>query len=306
MATAASPSWATAPARARALEAPTCLAGGRDRVTGRRRRFAKPIDLELTSRLAAEHDLLVTVEEGSLPGGFGAGVWEALSDAGLPVPRILRSRPSRPLRHARQARLLHREVGFTGSAIAKKVAAASARTRRGARGGLGPGRASPAGVHPQVAAVLAAWVRARSAPRRTSRACGRATATPRGALAACPSPWPRCGHPARRDGPARVYRPLEPAPGEPGCALWLHGGGWIMGDLDGFDHVCRRWPTRADTRWSAWTTARARAPLPAGLDDARTALAWACGPRAGSSATTRPRRDRRRLGGREPRHGGRP
>ena len=36
-------------------------------------RFAKPIDAGLMAQLAAEHDLLVTVEEGVLAGGFGIG-----------------------------------------------------------------------------------------------------------------------------------------------------------------------------------------------------------------------------------------
>ena len=108
----------------RALEAADLLAEAGIGVTVADARFAKPIDLDLTARLAAEHDLLVTVEEGNLPGGFGSGVWEALSDAGLPVPRILRiGLPDRYVTHGKPA-LLHREVGFTGSAIAKKVAAA--------------------------------------------------------------------------------------------------------------------------------------------------------------------------------------
>ena len=37
-------------------------------------RFAKPIDAGLLAQLAAEHELLVTVEEGVLAGGFGSAV----------------------------------------------------------------------------------------------------------------------------------------------------------------------------------------------------------------------------------------
>src|SRR6202035_3502949 len=36
-------------------------------------RFAKPIDSGLIAQLAAEHELLVTVEEGVLAGGVGTG-----------------------------------------------------------------------------------------------------------------------------------------------------------------------------------------------------------------------------------------
>ena len=86
-------------------------------------RFAKPIDAPLMSRLAADHDLLVTVEEGVLGGGFGTAVWEALSDGGE-MPRLLRiGLPDRYVTHGAPA-LLHEEVGFTPERIAERVEAA--------------------------------------------------------------------------------------------------------------------------------------------------------------------------------------
>ena len=45
-------------------------------------RFAKPLDVDLVSRLAREHEVLVTVEEGSI-GGFGTYVLQALAEHGL-------------------------------------------------------------------------------------------------------------------------------------------------------------------------------------------------------------------------------
>ncbi|WP_145614034.1 transketolase C-terminal domain-containing protein, partial [Nitrospirillum amazonense] len=45
-------------------------------------RFAKPIDRELVRRLAVEHEVLVTIEEGSV-GGFGAQVMQFLAEEGL-------------------------------------------------------------------------------------------------------------------------------------------------------------------------------------------------------------------------------
>jgi 1-deoxy-D-xylulose-5-phosphate synthase len=45
-------------------------------------RFAKPIDTALIERLAASHQVLITVEEGS-SGGFGSAVLAHLSDVGL-------------------------------------------------------------------------------------------------------------------------------------------------------------------------------------------------------------------------------
>jgi len=45
-------------------------------------RFAKPLDTELVRRLAREHEVLITVEEGSV-GGFAAHVLQYLASAGL-------------------------------------------------------------------------------------------------------------------------------------------------------------------------------------------------------------------------------
>jgi len=107
----------------KALEAADVLAQGGLEVTVADARFAKPIDAGLMAQLAAEHDLLVTVEEGVLAGGFGSAVWETLSEAGA-APRILRvGLPDRYVTHGKPA-LLHHEVGFTGKRIAERIEAA--------------------------------------------------------------------------------------------------------------------------------------------------------------------------------------
>ncbi|MBN8531231.1 MAG: 1-deoxy-D-xylulose-5-phosphate synthase [Alphaproteobacteria bacterium] len=54
-------------------------------------RFCKPLDAELVSRLAREHEVLITVEEGSI-GGFGSHVGHYLSHQGL-LDRGLKFRP---------------------------------------------------------------------------------------------------------------------------------------------------------------------------------------------------------------------
>jgi 1-deoxy-D-xylulose-5-phosphate synthase len=60
-------------------------------------RFAKPLDQDLIRRLASEHEVLITIEEGSI-GGFAAHVmqflaWEGLLDQGLKLrPMILPDR----------------------------------------------------------------------------------------------------------------------------------------------------------------------------------------------------------------------
>jgi len=106
------------------LEAADLLAEGGLDVTVVDARFAKPLDAELLSALAAEHELLVTVEEGVLSGGFGSAVWECLNDGGGHIPRILRiGLPDRYVAHGKPA-LLHAEVGFTGRAIAQRIEAA--------------------------------------------------------------------------------------------------------------------------------------------------------------------------------------
>jgi 1-deoxy-D-xylulose-5-phosphate synthase len=90
-------------------------------------RFAKPLDGELIEKLAADHDLLVTIEENVLPGGFGSGVLEHVEDAFTDRSeraRVLRiGLPDRYVTHGKPA-LLREEVGFTGEGVAERVLAA--------------------------------------------------------------------------------------------------------------------------------------------------------------------------------------
>jgi 1-deoxy-D-xylulose-5-phosphate synthase len=114
----------------KALEAAEELAKHEIAVTVADARFAKPIDAGLMAQLAAEHDLLVSVEEGVLAGGFGTAVWETLNETGFMGPthpggvRIMRvGLPDRYVTHGKPA-LLHEEIGFTGERIAERVEAA--------------------------------------------------------------------------------------------------------------------------------------------------------------------------------------
>ncbi len=90
-------------------------------------RFAKPLDGDLIEKLAADHDLVVTIEENVLAGGFGSGVLEHVEDAfadGSERGRVLRvGLPDRYVAHGKPA-LLREEVGFTGEAVAERVLAA--------------------------------------------------------------------------------------------------------------------------------------------------------------------------------------
>jgi 1-deoxy-D-xylulose-5-phosphate synthase len=88
-------------------------------------RFAKPLDAELVEQLAAEHELLVIVEENVLAGGFGSAVLEHLADGDLlGGARVLRiGLPDRYVTHGKPA-LLREEVGLTPEAVAERVAQA--------------------------------------------------------------------------------------------------------------------------------------------------------------------------------------
>jgi 1-deoxy-D-xylulose-5-phosphate synthase len=91
-------------------------------------RFAKPLDGELLESLALGHDLMVTIEENVLAGGFGSGVLEHLEDAfgdrSEARTRVLRAGlPDRYVTHGKPA-LLREEVGLTGTAVAERVLAA--------------------------------------------------------------------------------------------------------------------------------------------------------------------------------------
>jgi 1-deoxy-D-xylulose-5-phosphate synthase len=111
-----------------ALQAAEILAAHDLRPTVADARFAKPLDAELLERLALGHDLVVTIEENVLPGGFGSAVLEHLEDSFADRPsdraRVMRvGLPDRYVTHGKPA-LLREEVGLTGESVAERVLAA--------------------------------------------------------------------------------------------------------------------------------------------------------------------------------------
>jgi len=111
-----------------ALGAAEVLAGHDLTATVADARFAKPLDTELLERLALGHDLVVTIEENVLPGGFGSAVLEHVEDAFADRPedraRVLRiGLPDRYVTHGKPA-LLREEVGLTAGSVADRVLAA--------------------------------------------------------------------------------------------------------------------------------------------------------------------------------------
>ncbi|MCL6106952.1 MAG: 1-deoxy-D-xylulose-5-phosphate synthase [Actinobacteria bacterium] len=81
-------------------------------------RWLKPLDETLILDLAEQHDVVVTVEEGTIAGGFGATVAGLLAGSGTPVKRF--ALPDRFLPHGNRGRLL-RDAGLSPEAVAGYV-----------------------------------------------------------------------------------------------------------------------------------------------------------------------------------------
>jgi len=79
-------------------------------------RFVKPLDEALIRQLAAEHELLVTVEENSLMGGAGSAVGEYLAAQGIIMPLLQLGLPDRYIEHATPAQMLA-ECGLDAAGI---------------------------------------------------------------------------------------------------------------------------------------------------------------------------------------------
>jgi 1-deoxy-D-xylulose-5-phosphate synthase len=80
----------------------------------------KPLDVELLKRLAADHDCLVTVEEGCLMGGAGAAVAEALAVEGIVKPIQMLGLPDKFIDHGDPAVLLA-SVGLDARGITESI-----------------------------------------------------------------------------------------------------------------------------------------------------------------------------------------
>jgi 1-deoxy-D-xylulose-5-phosphate synthase len=82
-------------------------------------RFVKPLDFVTIGKAIEECGFVLTVEEGSLIGGFGAAVLEAANEAGLPTTHVRRlGLPDRYILHAEREEQLT-EVGLDVDGITK-------------------------------------------------------------------------------------------------------------------------------------------------------------------------------------------
>ena len=84
-------------------------------------RFAKPLDKQTLLRAVEELPLVVTVEEGTLEGGFGSALLEAANAAGLDTRHVIRlGIPDRFVEHAERAELLA-DLGLDVNGICQTV-----------------------------------------------------------------------------------------------------------------------------------------------------------------------------------------
>ena len=71
----------------------------------------------------------------------------------------------------------------------------------------------------------------------------------------------------------RLYRP--PVQSSDAIVLYLHGGGWVLGDIEGFDDFCRRFSAASGLILASLEYRLApEHPFPAALDDSIEALSW--------------------------------
>jgi 1-deoxy-D-xylulose-5-phosphate synthase len=103
-------------------------------------RWVKPVSPDLVA-LAAEHRLVVSVEDNGIVGGCGAVLLQTLNAAGVTTPVRLHGIPQEFLDHAKRAAILE-HIGLTAQALARSVVEAmTALDAPAASGGGTAGRA---------------------------------------------------------------------------------------------------------------------------------------------------------------------
>jgi 1-deoxy-D-xylulose-5-phosphate synthase len=95
-------------------------------------RWAKPLDVELLLQVATAHECLVTLEEGSIMGGAGSAVLEALSAAGLIKPVLQLGLPDTFIEHGDPVKLLALQ-GLSAAGIEASIRARFAPFLQGPR-----------------------------------------------------------------------------------------------------------------------------------------------------------------------------
>ncbi|MDR5807649.1 1-deoxy-D-xylulose-5-phosphate synthase [Caballeronia sp. LZ019] len=102
------------------MVAPSLAAADELDLTVANMRFVKPVDADLLRELAATHDAIVTIEEGSIMGGAGSACVEALLASGIVKPVLQLGLPDVFIDHGDPARLLA-SVGLDAAGIAHSI-----------------------------------------------------------------------------------------------------------------------------------------------------------------------------------------
>lgn len=135
-------------------------------------------------------------------------------------------------------------------------------------------RAYESRLHPQAAAVLD--LMDVKGPKAVER-CSSPTEARAFRTASYPAPIPFPGEIREVDAAgvrARLYRTATA--GVPGLLVYFHGGGWVTGDLDSHDNLCRSLASRSEQAvLSVDYRLAPEFPFPVGLEDSGRATAWA-------------------------------
>lgn len=83
-------------------------------------RFAKPLDATMLREVFTHHTKVITVEDGTIVGGFGSAILEFMSDNGFSSQVVRLGIPDEIIEHGEQAEL-HNECGFDTDAIVQSV-----------------------------------------------------------------------------------------------------------------------------------------------------------------------------------------
>jgi 1-deoxy-D-xylulose-5-phosphate synthase len=85
-------------------------------------RFAKPLDVELLHEALSNYGKIITVEDGTVVGGFGSAITEFMNDHGYKNDITILGIPDRIVEHG-TLKELHKECGYDAAAIADAIRA---------------------------------------------------------------------------------------------------------------------------------------------------------------------------------------
>jgi 1-deoxy-D-xylulose-5-phosphate synthase len=147
--------WALGPMVPRALKLAEAYANRGISAGVVNARFAKPLDEELLHAHAQSAELIVTLEDHAVTGGFGSAVLESISDAGFTTPVVRIGWPDVFVDHGSTVDELQEANGLSDASIKEKIDAAW--QQAGALGSSFPeavkNSSQPSNVSPAKAAV---------------------------------------------------------------------------------------------------------------------------------------------------------